>query len=58
MRAVRRGTNLRDTLPVLSSEKNCPCNATGVLALKEERFGLSILEAEDFAITTDIELAL
>jgi hypothetical protein len=49
---------LRDTLLVLSSEKDGPCNATRVLALEEEGFGLSILESEDLAITTDIELAL
>jgi hypothetical protein len=49
---------LRDTLLVLSSEKDGPCNATGVLALEEEGFGLAILESEDLAITTDVELAL
>jgi hypothetical protein len=43
---------------VLSSEKDRPGNATGVLALEEERFGFSILESEDLAITTDVELAL
>jgi hypothetical protein len=49
---------LRDTLLVLSSEKNGPGDATGVLALKEEGLGLAILEAEDLAVTTDVELAL
>jgi hypothetical protein len=49
---------LRNTLLVLSSEKDSPCNATGVLALQEEGFGLAILESEDLAITTDVELAL
>ncbi len=49
---------LRDTLLVLSSEKDCPCNATGVLALEEERFGLAVLKSEDLAITTNVELAL
>jgi hypothetical protein len=49
---------LRDTLLVLSSEQDGPCNATGVLALQEEGFGLAILESEDLAITTDVELAL
>lgn len=49
---------LRDTLLVLSSEKNCPCNATWVLALEEEGLGLSILEAEDLAVATDVELSL
>jgi hypothetical protein len=49
---------LGNTLLVLSSEKDSPCNATGVLALQEEGFGLAILESEDLAITTDVELAL
>jgi hypothetical protein len=49
---------LRDTLLVLSSEENGPGNATGVLALKEERLGFAILESEDLAVTTDVELAL
>ena len=49
---------LRDTLLVLSSEQDGPCNATGVLALQEEGFGLAILESEYLAITTDVELAL
>lgn len=43
---------------MLSSEKDSPCNAAGVLALEEEGFCLSILESEDLAITTDVELAL
>jgi hypothetical protein len=43
---------------VLSSEKDGPSNATGVLALKEEGFSLAVLESEDLAITTDVELAL
>lgn len=43
---------------MLSSEKDGPCNTTGILALQEEGFGLAILESEDLAITTDIELAL
>jgi hypothetical protein len=43
---------------VLSSEKDCPRNTTGILALKEEGFGLSVLESEDLAVTTDVELAL
>jgi hypothetical protein len=49
---------LRDTLLVLSSEKDGPCDATGVLALEEERFRLAVLESEDLAITTDVKLAL
>jgi hypothetical protein len=49
---------LRDTLLVLSTEENGPGDATGVLALKEERFGLSVLESENLAVTTDVDLAL
>jgi len=43
---------------VLSSEENGPRDATRVLALEEEGFGLAILESKDLAITTDVELAL
>jgi hypothetical protein len=43
---------------VLSSEENSPGDTTGVLALKEQRFGLAILESEDLAITADVQLAL
>ena len=43
---------------MLSSEKDCPRNATGILALKEEGFGFAVLEAEDLAVAADIELAL
>ncbi len=39
---------------MLSSEKDGPSNATGVLALEEEGFGLSILESEDLAVTADV----
>jgi hypothetical protein len=49
---------LRDTLLVLSSKKDGPCNATRVLALEEERFGLAVLEPEDLAITTNVKFAL
>jgi len=49
---------LRDTLLVLSAEQDSPGNSAGVLALEEEGFGLSILEAEDLGITADVELAL
>lgn len=52
------GSYLRNTLLVLSAEENGPCDATGVLSLKEEGFSLSILESEDLAITTDVQLAL
>ncbi len=43
---------------MLSSEENGPCDAAGILALEEERFSFAILETEDLAITTDVELAL
>jgi hypothetical protein len=49
---------LSDTLAVLSSEKDGPGNATGVLALEEERLGLAVLESEDLAVATDVELTL
>ena len=51
-------TNLRDTLLVLPSEEHCPGNSAGILALEEKRLGLSILESEDLAVATDVELAL
>lgn len=51
-------TNLRNALLVLSSEKDGPCDSAGVLSLEEQRLGLSILESEDFAVATDVELAL
>ena len=40
------------------SVKSGPVNLTGVLALEEEGLGLAVLEAEDLAVTTDVELAL
>ena len=43
---------------MLSSIQCSPRNAAGVLALEEEGFCFAVLEAEDLAITTDIELAL
>jgi hypothetical protein len=51
-------TNLGDTFLVLSSVENCPCYSARILPLEEERFGLSILEAENLAISPDIELTL
>ena len=51
-------TDLRDTLLVLAAEQGSPRYSSRVLSLKEEGFGLSILEAEDLAVTTDVELAL
>lgn len=35
-----------------------PGDLAGVLALEEKGLGLAILEAEDLAVTTDVELAL
>jgi hypothetical protein len=58
MRRLPKNHYLGDTLLVLSSEENGPCNATGILALEEKRFGLAVLESEDLAITTNVELAL
>jgi hypothetical protein len=52
------GHLLRDTLAVLSSEKNGPGDATGVLALEEKRLRLAILESEDLAVASDVEFTL
>lgn len=52
------GNFLRDTLLVLSSEENGPCNSARVLALQEQRFGFTVLETEDLGVSTDVELAL
>lgn len=54
----RRISYLRDTLLVLSSEENGPCNSARVLALQEQRFGFTVLETEDLGVSTDVELAL
>jgi hypothetical protein len=43
---------------VLATEENSPCDAAGVLALEEQGLGLSILETEDLAVTTDEQLTL
>jgi hypothetical protein len=43
---------------VLSAVKDGPGDLAGVLALEEERFGLAVLETEDLAVTTNVELAL
>lgn len=51
-------TDLRDTLAVLATVQNGPGNAAGVLALEEERLGLAVLEAEDLAVATDVQLTL
>jgi len=43
---------------VLSAVKDGPGDLARVLALEEERLGLAVLETEDLAVTTDVELAL
>jgi len=43
---------------VLPSEEDSPGNPPGILALEEEGLGLAIGEAEDLAVTTNVELAL
>lgn len=55
---TRDKSYLRDTLPVLSPVENSPCDAAGVLALKEERLGFAVLESEDLAVATDVEFTL
>lgn len=52
------GTDFRDTLLVLATVEDSPGDAAGVLALEEEGLGLSILEAEDLAVATDVQLTL
>lgn len=49
---------LRDTLAVLSSVEDGPGDAAGVLSLEEERLRLAVLESEDLAVATDVELTL
>jgi len=43
---------------VHSSVEHSPGYSSRVLSLEEEGLGLAILEAEDLAVTTDVELAL
>jgi hypothetical protein len=43
---------------VRPSVESGPVNLARVLALEEKGLGLSVLEAEDLAVTTDVELAL
>lgn len=38
--------------------KDGPSYSSRVLALKEQGFGLAILESEDLAVTADVEFAL
>lgn len=51
-------TDLRDTLAVLATVEDGPSYPARVLALKEKRLGLSVLEAEDLAVATDVQLTL
>lgn len=51
-------TNLGDTLLVHSSVEHRPCYSARVLALEEKRFGFAILETEDLAVASNVELAL
>lgn len=43
---------------MLATVQDSPGDAAGVLALEEEGFGLSLLEAEDLAVATDEQLTL
>lgn len=43
---------------MLPPVQSCPRNAAGVLALQEEGLGLAVLEAENLAVTTNVEFAL
>jgi hypothetical protein len=43
---------------VLATVKDSPSYPARVLALEEEGLGLSILEAEDLAVTADVQLTL
>jgi hypothetical protein len=58
IQVVSETTNLRDTLLVMPAEEDSPRDPAGVLALEEEGLGLAILEAEDLAVTADVQLAL
>jgi hypothetical protein len=53
-----RATDLRDTLAVLATIKDGPRYPARVLALEEKGLRLSILEAEDLAVATDVQLTL
>lgn len=49
---------LGNALAVLFPVEDGPGNAAGVLALKEERLGLAVLEAEELAVAADEQLTL
>lgn len=43
---------------MLATEEDSPSDAARVLALEEKRLGLAVLEAEDLAVATDVQLTL
>ena len=43
---------------MLAAVEGRPGDAAGVLSLEEERLGFAILESEDLAVATDVELTL
>ena len=49
---------LRDTLAVLSAVEDGPGDTAGVLSLQEEGLRLAVLESENLAVATDVELTL
>ena len=51
-------TDFGDTLLVLAAVQGGPGYPARVLALEEEGLGLSILEAEDLAVATDVQFTL
>jgi hypothetical protein len=53
-----RFTDFRDALSVLAAIECGPSYPARVFALKEEGFGFSILEAEDLAVATYVQLTL
>ena len=57
-RDVFVSTNLRDALLVLPPEESGPGDPARVLALQEETLSLAVLEPENLAVSTDVELAL
>jgi hypothetical protein len=43
---------------MLSTVQNSPSYPARILALKEKGFGFAILEPEDLAVATDVQLTL
>lgn len=54
----QRITHFRKSLLVLSAVKDGPGYPTWVFALEEERFAFAILESEDLAVASDVQLTL